>query len=103
VGPLWLGGLIQVREMAALCDAHGIGYCLHAPPSSAIAMAGSLQVLSTIAKLGEGNQTYHLGHVADDVCSGLRALGGGDLEVPGGPGLGIEVDEERVRHDPGPE
>jgi L-alanine-DL-glutamate epimerase-like enolase superfamily enzyme len=97
VGPLWLGGLLQVREMASLCDAHGVGYCLHAPPSSAIAMAASLQVLATIPRLGEGNQTYHLGHVVDDVCSGLHALGGGGLQVPAGPGLGIEVDEDRVR------
>jgi glucarate dehydratase len=94
-GPLWLGGLLPLQQTGALCAAHGTGFCLHAPPSSAIAMAGALQVLATVPDLLDGSQTYHAGQLGEDVSQDL-VLADGCLCVPNRPGLGIEVDEDAL-------
>jgi glucarate dehydratase len=96
VGPMWLGGLKPLQHLAALCAAHDVGYCHHAPPASSIATAAALHVLSTIPSLEDGNQSYYPRHLRDDVADGLGSLERGKLAVPLGPGLGIDVDESRV-------
>ncbi len=101
-GPLWLGGLMPLCQVGAICAASGTGLCLHAPPSSGIAVAAELQILSTLPSIVDGNQTYH-GHLVADVVTDLGELKEGNLSVPDQPGIGVEVDEELVRkHTTGP-
>ncbi len=95
-GPLWVGGLLSLQRIGALCADAGVGFCLHSPPETTIATAAGLQVLATLPRLLPGNQHY-LSHLADDVATGLGAFRDGCLTVPTAPGLGILVDEHRVR------
>jgi L-alanine-DL-glutamate epimerase-like enolase superfamily enzyme len=97
-GPLWMGGLLPFYQAGAVCAAGGIGLCLHAPPSSGLAVAAALQVMAVLPAALDGNQTYH-GYLEDDIVTGLGELEGGDLRVPTEPGLGVAVDEDAVaRH-----
>jgi glucarate dehydratase len=54
-----------------------------------------MHVLATVPALLEGNQTY-LYHLADDACGDLAPARRARIPVPTGPGLGIDVDEDRV-------
>jgi L-alanine-DL-glutamate epimerase-like enolase superfamily enzyme len=94
-GPLWLGGLLPLQRVGALCVENGIGFCRHAPPETSIATAAGLHVLSTLPALLDGNQTY-LYYLAEDVSESLAPARRAKLPVPTRPGLGIEVDELRV-------
>jgi L-alanine-DL-glutamate epimerase-like enolase superfamily enzyme len=95
-GPLWAGGLLPLQRIGALCADAGIGFCRHSPPETSIATAAGLQVLATLPRLLPGNQHY-LSHLADDVATGLGTFRDGCLDVPTAPGLGIVIDEDRVR------
>jgi L-alanine-DL-glutamate epimerase-like enolase superfamily enzyme len=95
-GELWLGGLLPLQRMGALCAETGIGLCLHAPPATSLATAAGIQALATVPTLLEGNQTY-LYHLAEDVSDGLGGRDSARIPVPLGPGLGIEIDRARVQ------
>lgn len=96
-GPLWVGGLLSLKKVAAIAEAAGLPFCRHSPPETGIATAAGLQVLATLPRLMDGNQIY-LGQVLleDVVKGGPQASQDGHLTVPTGPGLGIEVDEDAV-------
>lgn len=97
-GPLWVGGLLALKKVAAIADAAELPFCRHSPPETGIATAAGLQVLSTLPQLMDGNQIY-LGQVLlqDVVSKGLAWIDPAHLAVPSGPGLGIEVDEREVQ------
>ncbi len=94
-GPLWLGGVLSLQQVGALCAESGVGFCLHAPPGTSIATAAGLHVLASLPGLLAGNQTY-LYYLADDVSETLTPARRAKLPVPILPGLGVEVDEARV-------
>jgi len=98
-GPLWVGGLLSLKKVAAIADSAGLPFCRHSPPETGIATAAGLHVLATLPQLMDGNQIY-LGQVLleDVVSGGLTAVDQGHLAVPAGPGLGVDVDEKAVRH-----
>lgn len=97
VGPLWLGGLRQLQHLIGYCNSRDIGFCLHSPPSSSIAMGAALSVLAAADRIEDGNQSYHPRHVKDDLSDDLRPGTGGTLLVPEGPGIGIDVQEDRLQ------
>ena len=94
-GELWLGGLLPLQRVGALCAEAGIGLCLHAPPMTSIATAAGMHALATVPALLEGNQTY-LYHLREDVSESLGDRNAARLTIPLGAGLGIEVDESRI-------
>jgi L-alanine-DL-glutamate epimerase-like enolase superfamily enzyme len=95
-GPSWVGGLLPLQRVGALCAETGIGFCRHGSPETSIGVAAGLHVLATIPRLLEGNQTY-LYHLADDTSESLAPRMQARLPVPHGAGLGITVDEDAVR------
>lgn len=94
-GPPWIGGLLPLQRVAAVCAALGVGFCRHASPETSIGTAAGMHVLATVPELLDGNQTY-LYHLAEDVCDDLAPALRSPLPVPQGPGLGIDVDEGRI-------
>jgi L-alanine-DL-glutamate epimerase-like enolase superfamily enzyme len=94
-GPFWVGGLLPLQRVGALCAEAGIGLCLHAPPATSIGTAAGIQALATVPTLLDGNQTY-LYYLAEDVSDDLGDRNAAGLAVPTAPGLGIRVDEKRV-------
>lgn len=95
-GPFWVGGLLPLQRIGALCAENGIGLCLHAPPATSIGTAAGLQALATVPTLLDGNQTY-LYYLAEDVSESLGDRHAAKLAIPDGPGLGITIDETRLR------
>jgi L-alanine-DL-glutamate epimerase-like enolase superfamily enzyme len=95
-GPPWVGGLLPLQRVGVLCAETGIGFCRHASPETSIGTAAGLQVLATLPRLLDGNQTY-LYHLAEDTSETLAPRMRARLPVPQGAGLGIAVDEDAVR------
>jgi galactonate dehydratase len=85
------GGIFEVRKIAAMAEAYYVAIAPHCPLGP-IALAASLQLDACIpnflcqeqVSLGEGYLKVPF------------ALTGGSIDVPSGPGLGIEVDEAAV-------
>jgi galactonate dehydratase len=95
------GGILEVRKIAAMAEAFDVALAPHCPLGP-IALAASLQVdaCSPNAFIQEQSLGIHynegsdlLDYLADPA---VFAYEEGFVRVPEGPGLGIEVDEEKV-------
>ena len=92
-----LGGLKAVHQAAVLCDSLGLKVNLACKVAeSSIGTAGVLHLAAAIPKLDWGVSLTSQ-YLAEDISRMPLAFAGGQATVPGGPGLGIEVDEARVR------
>ncbi|WP_428980275.1 galactonate dehydratase [Isoptericola cucumis] len=96
------GGITEVRKIAAMAEAYDIAVAPHCPLGP-IALAACLQLdaVAYNAVIQEQSLGIHyntsndlLDYVADPT---VFAYADGAVEIPRGPGLGIEVDEDYVR------
>ena len=92
-----LGGLRAVLEAARLCDRLGMKVNISCKTGeSSIASMAALHVAAVVPALAWGLTVTSPG-LAEDVASAPLSVAQGHVEVPDRPGLGIEVDERRVR------
>ncbi len=93
------GGLTECRRIAHLADAFGAGCAPHVSIGSAIQFAASAQFGAAIPNFVI--MEYWIGEnpIGDDVLRVPMHLDNGMLTLPSGPGLGIDIVEERLlRH-----
>lgn len=91
------GGITGVMRGAALCDQVGLEINLAGKiAESSIAAAANLHCAAAMSDTAFGCSPGNQG-IAEDVCAVPLTFEDGYFVVPDGPGLGIEVDEGRVR------
>ena len=92
-----LGGLRALFEAGRLCDRLGMKVNISCKTGeSSIASAAATHVAAAVPALDWGLTVTNPG-LAEDVAVEPLAVERGHVEVPERPGLGIEVDERRVR------
>ena len=92
-----LGGIRAVIEASELCDRLGMSVNISCKTGeSSIACAAALHVASVVPDIGWALTLTHIG-LAEDVTSNPMSTGKGHVDSLDRPGLGIEVDEDRVR------
>jgi len=89
------GGLRQALKTIAVADAHGIEVLSSGLTDCGVGFAAALHLFSVtdLALPAELNGPELLGELYVD---GLE-ISGGIAKVPTGPGLGVDVDEDRIR------
>ncbi|WP_116951985.1 enolase C-terminal domain-like protein [Jiangella endophytica] len=85
-----------VRDLAAVCRTFGLGLAMHSGVEFGIELAAMLHTASTIPDmLTAGDAHYH--YLTDDVIAGGKLpYVDGAIRVPTGPGLGVELDPEKM-------
>ncbi len=92
-----LGGLKPMYDAAMLCNELGMKVNLACKiAESGIATAAVLHMAAAVPSVDWGVSLTSQ-YLAEDVLARPLVFSDGHAEVPGGPGLGVEVDEERVR------
>lgn len=92
-----LGGMRPVCDAALLCESLGMKVNLACKiAESGIAAAAMLHLAAAVPAVDWG-VSLSSQYLADDVLKKPLRFAGGYFEVPAGPGLGIEVDEAKVR------
>lgn len=92
-----LGGMRPVYDAALLCEKLGMKVNLACKiAESGIAAAAMLHLAAAVPALDWGVSISNQ-YLADDVLKQPIPFSTGHFEVPAGPGLGIEVDEAKVR------
>jgi L-alanine-DL-glutamate epimerase-like enolase superfamily enzyme len=92
-----LGGIGGVIKAARLCDRLGMSVNISCKTGeSSVACAAALHIACVIPAVAWGLTLTHIG-LAEDVTAHPIATGKGHAESLERPGLGIEVDEDRVR------
>jgi L-alanine-DL-glutamate epimerase-like enolase superfamily enzyme len=92
-----LGGMRSATEAGRLCDALGLNVNVSAKTGeSSIACAAATHIAAALPQIAWGLTLTNEG-LAEDVTSQPVHIARGHVEVSDRPGLGIDVDEERVR------
>jgi galactonate dehydratase len=90
------GGLMQLKKIAAMAEAHFIGFAPHSGSLGPVAEFACLHLLATLPNF------LIMEHVEDDVpqryevVTPLPEISEGHITVPDTPGLGVDIVEEAV-------
>ncbi len=90
------GGLYNAQRVAAIADAAGIGLYGGTMLEGAVGTIASAQVFSTFANLQWGTELFGPLLLTEEILARPLDYSDFELTVPAGPGLGIELDEERI-------
>jgi muconate cycloisomerase len=92
-----LGGMKPVYDAALLCESLGMKVNLACKiAESGIATAAMLHLAAAVPAVDWGVSLTSQ-YLADDVLKEPLRFAGGQAEVPAGPGLGVDIDETKVR------
>ncbi len=90
-----LGGVSQMRKLAAIAELYDVPLAPHST-HSAIGLAASLHVVASVNNFLI-HEAYRQIATRDAFLSGLAWPDGDTFALPGGPGLGIRVDEDGLK------
>jgi L-alanine-DL-glutamate epimerase-like enolase superfamily enzyme len=89
------GGILGVKKVAALCEAAGVPCVFHCSHDLGLKTAAMLHVVASTPNFTLANDCTYYG-LEDDVITPPHRIERGRMAVPGGPGLGVTVDEKKV-------
>lgn len=91
------GGIRPCIKAAGVCETFNLGIAVHSSGELGIQLATMLHLGAVVPNLAfSADAHYH--HLTDDVIVGGKLrYAGGKIPVPTGPGLGVELDREKVR------
>ncbi|MFO1058574.1 MAG: enolase C-terminal domain-like protein [Dongiaceae bacterium] len=90
------GGVRPCLKAAGVCETMQTGIAVHSSGELGIQLASMLHLGAVLPNLTfSADAHYH--HLVDDVIQGgKRSYAGGGIAVPDGPGLGVELDRDRL-------
>lgn len=92
------GGILKAREIAAIAGAAGIAGYGGTMFEGGIAIAAGLHMVAATPNISLGAEFYTSTYVmGGEVLATPIRIENGKTQVPTGPGLGVTVDEDRVR------
>lgn len=91
------GGLFNAQRVAAIADAAGIELYGGTMLEGAAGTVASAQVFSTFANLQWGTELFGPLLLTEEILAMPLDYSDFELTIPDGPGLGITLDEDRVR------
>ncbi len=89
------GGFRENQRMIAVCDAFQLGVGLHSDRELGISTAAMLHLAASSPSMQYAIDSHYHDQV-DDVITQPMVYRNGCFEVPTGPGLGVEVDWDKV-------
>ncbi len=90
------GGLRACQELGRVCATFHLGIGMHSNSHLGISMAAMIHLAAVVPALVVASDT-HYPWLADDVLAGGSwRFDGGSLAIPSDPGLGVDLDEDKV-------
>jgi L-alanine-DL-glutamate epimerase-like enolase superfamily enzyme len=94
--PHQLGGLSRFKKVAAIAEIADTPVVKHSFGDLGVSTIAAAHVLATCPNASLAHQTHYQLLEADVVTGGPPAFEYGSLALPDGPGIGIDLDPERV-------
>jgi muconate cycloisomerase len=92
------GGLYNAAKIAGMAEASDIGLYGGTMLEGTIGSVASAHIFSTFSNLSWGTELFGPMLLTDDIVTNPMVFKDCKLEIPKGPGLGIEVDEDKLNH-----
>lgn len=92
------GGLRQAWKASVICEKFQIGVAVHSSGELGVQLATMLHLGAAVPNLSfAADAHYH--HLTDDIIAGGKMkYKDGCIQVPTGPGLGVELDRDKLNH-----
>ncbi|MBI1930679.1 mandelate racemase/muconate lactonizing enzyme family protein [Candidatus Poribacteria bacterium] len=89
------GGLLRVKKVAAIAEAYNVPCLMHCSHDLGLKTAAITHIAASTPNFSGPSDTCYHG-LTDDVLVEPLRFENGQIRVPLGPGLGVEVDEAKV-------
>lgn len=91
------GGITPTRKLTGACEFLGLSMAMHSGSELGISTAAHLHVAAATPIIDHAMDTTLSLHL-DDVVQQEHKIENGCIAVPGGPGLGVQIDEAKLKH-----
>ena len=94
------GGISEGRKIALIADVHNVPWCVHASISTAVHLMAGLHLAAATPNflLCEYPSSFKSSALANELFRGLPKPEGGFFQLSDAPGLGLEMDEDVMKH-----
>ncbi len=94
--PWYYGGLLHTKYLEMMCKTFGLAVGMHSGTEFGVGLAAMLHVAVTMPHLVHAiDSHYH--HLVDDILKGGKLVyENGSMAPPDAPGLGVELDEDKM-------
>ena len=94
--PHRFGGIRAAVQLSKVCEVFNLGQSMHSGFETGVSLSAMLHTVATWASQPYAiDSTYE--HLEDDILKKRFIFEDGQMEVPSGPGLGIEIDPEKLQ------
>jgi glucarate dehydratase len=90
------GGIRQCVKAAGVCETFQFGVAVHSSGELGIQLATMLHLGAVIPNLSFAADAHYHQLVDDIIVSGKMRYENGSIKVPDGPGLGVQLDREKL-------
>ncbi len=94
--PHFFGGMRTAVAAATVCGTFGLGVGMHSSGECGISLAAMLHAAAAMPELAFAADAHYPYMTDDVIIGGKLACHDGSFAVPTGPGLGVELDPDRV-------
>jgi len=91
------GGIRPCIKAAGVCETMGLGVAVHSSGELGIQLATMLHLGAVLPNLGYAADAHYHHLTGDVIVGGKMKYERGALRVPGGAGLGVALDRDRLR------
>ena len=95
-----IGGITALMDIAAMAQPHAVAIAPHNNNSTLAGLAATLHVCAVIPNFTIAECFINRLHACDEIATSSITVGRGWADLPGGPGLGIDIDVDRLRQHP---
>jgi glucarate dehydratase len=92
---MW-GGLRATVELGRLCGTFGLGVSMHSNSHLGISLAAMTHVAAAMPELSYACDTHYPWQTDEVIVGGKLRIENGEVAVPTGPGLGVELDRDAL-------
>ena len=92
------GGLKRAAEVIAIAEAAGLGIYGGTMLEAGVGTAASLHLFATVEKMTWGTELFGPLLFKDEILREPLRYAEFQIHLPDGPGLGVEIDEDKVKH-----
>ena len=91
-----VGGILELKEIAAMAEAYFVVISPHNFNSTTVGLAATIQVSAAIPNFLITEYFVNLEELGRDIAKKPFEVQDGYIQIPDTPGLGIDLDEERL-------
>ena len=92
------GGIWATKKLAAVCDTFRLGMSMHAGAELGVSTAVNIQLAASTPQIRYSIDGHYHHELDDIIVGGKHQYHNGMMRVPDAPGIGVELDEEKVTY-----